>query len=341
MKLTSIPLLFLFAVLLFVSSVNMVHGQDRKGRKVLSGKVICLDPGHGGTADTDQYRVGPTGEREEWINLRVARILQRMLERNGAKVLMTRTEDVLVSLADRAALAMANQADMFLSIHHNATADRSVNFPIIYFHGSAEENVASVVLAKLLGESFKGALFTEETHLSVVSDFGIFPNSGAGVLRGTYGIPAVIAEASFFSHAPEEDRLKRSAYNKKEANAYLKAISAFFSIKKPLEIKEKLQPLKLSPFPVFQEAERMSPEAMNWMGNFAEGKRIVDNHLETEFENALRLLTLSVKSFPDSPVAREAHGYRVVLLEALGMVEEAEQERRRKQYFYPDLENLP
>jgi len=38
----------------------------------VSGKIICLDPGHGGTAKTDSFREGPTGEREEWINLRVA-----------------------------------------------------------------------------------------------------------------------------------------------------------------------------------------------------------------------------------------------------------------------------
>ena len=42
----------------------------------LAGRTICIDPGHGGTADTDSYRVGPTGEREEWIDLRVALILR-------------------------------------------------------------------------------------------------------------------------------------------------------------------------------------------------------------------------------------------------------------------------
>ena len=66
----------------------------------LEGRTICIDPGHGGTADTDSYRVGPTGEREEWIDLRVALILRDMLVERGAKVLMTRTEDVAVALQD-------------------------------------------------------------------------------------------------------------------------------------------------------------------------------------------------------------------------------------------------
>ncbi|EON76106.1 N-acetylmuramoyl-L-alanine amidase [Lunatimonas lonarensis] len=301
----------------------------------LAGKVICLDPGHGGTADTDQYRVGLAGEREEWINLRVGLVLKRLLEKAGATVLMTRESDLLVSLADRAEMAVANKADMFVSIHHNATADRSVNFPIVYFHGSAEENLAGVRLAKLIGDSFVASMFKGQSELSVVSDFAIFPNSGAGVLRGTYGIPAVVAEASFFSDPKEEKRLRRRSYNQKEAKAYFEAISAFFSHSADLPILEKKQPLTLTPFLVFQEAERMSPEAKNWHGNFMEGKKIVDDQSIELFDKALDLLTLSVKSFPDSPVAGVAHDYRARVLEALGKEADAEQERRRRRHFYP------
>src|SRR5690554_6243047 len=110
----------------------------------IKDKIICIDPGHGGTAETDSYRVGPTGEREEWVNLRVGLILKELLEDRGAKVIMTRSEDVQVTLAERAALAKEGNADLFISIHHNATADDQVNFPIIYFHGSANENRAGV-----------------------------------------------------------------------------------------------------------------------------------------------------------------------------------------------------
>ena len=64
----------------------------------LQGKVICLDPGHGGTAATDSYRVGLGGGREEWINLRVALELKKLLEAKGARVILTRTEYVDVPL---------------------------------------------------------------------------------------------------------------------------------------------------------------------------------------------------------------------------------------------------
>ncbi len=106
----------------------------------LADKTIVIDPGHGGTAEYDQYRVGPAGEREEWVNLRVALLLRDKLEARGARVLLTRTEDVEVALDVRARLAVENDADAFVSVHHNATADPDVNFPIVYYHANASEN---------------------------------------------------------------------------------------------------------------------------------------------------------------------------------------------------------
>jgi len=157
------------------------------GPRPLRGFTVVVDPGHGGTALTDSFRVGPTGEREEWVNLRVSLHLRDLLEKDGARVLMTRTEDDFVELADRARLAVENQADVFVSVHHNATADTSVNFPIIYFHGNASQNKASVLLGRFIGRELAGAMFDGETPVSLVSDFAIFPTRGTGVLRGSYG----------------------------------------------------------------------------------------------------------------------------------------------------------
>jgi hypothetical protein len=42
----------------------------------LNDKTICVDPGHGGTAHSDSFRVGPGGEREEWINLRAVSLFK-------------------------------------------------------------------------------------------------------------------------------------------------------------------------------------------------------------------------------------------------------------------------
>ncbi|MDN3687328.1 N-acetylmuramoyl-L-alanine amidase family protein [Cyclobacterium jeungdonense] len=337
--LSCFPLIALSVILLLAGSVFALPpiGQlnERQHTDSIKGKVIILDPGHGGTAATDSYRVGPTGEREEWVNLRVALYLKDMLERAGGEVLLTRAGDVFVPLEERSQLALHKQADLFVSIHHNATADRSVNFPIIYFHGSATENLGSVLLGKEIAVSLRKHLFKDKGPYSLVSDYTIFSKSGASVLRGTYGIPAVIGEATFFTHPKEEKRLKREAYNRKEARAYFEAIAAFFSeIRSP--ILEKNLPLKIPPFEVFQEAERMRPEALQWKENFQEAKRLYETGSSENKERAMSLLDLCVKSFPDSYLARECHVLRATILEEQGKLDESAMEFKRLEAYYPE-----
>src|SRR5690606_25432130 len=297
------------------------------------GKIIAIDPGHGGTAEIDSYRVGPTGEREEWVNLRVGLILKELLEEKGAKVVMTRTADVQVPLAERSLIAKEANADLFISIHHNATADKRVNFPIIYFHGSAKENKAGVAFGKALADAFKRHMFDQDSPGSLVSDYAIFPNGGASVLRGTYGIPAVLAEASFFTNPKEERRLKEKRYNRKEAVAYLEAIESFFG-EQQAPILEKSEPELIPVFEVYQEAERMQPEALLWYQDFEKGKALMVNGDKSSWEKAYELFTRSARSFPDSYVAGDCHQYRINLLEKLGRTEEAAQERKRLEAFF-------
>ena len=303
----------------------------------VSGKIICIDPGHGGTASSDNYRVGVAGEREEWVDLRVSLILKDLLEKKGAHVLMTRTEDVDVELKDRALLAVKNKADIFISLHHNATADRTVNFPIIYYHANASENQAGVQLGKCLAHRIREALFDEKTPISLVSDHTIFPESGTAVLRHSYGIPGIIGEASFFSNPEEEQRLKDRNYNQKEATAYLKAIEDFFSMK-TLPIKEKYSTIKIKPFKVFQEAERMDETAKKWREDFSEGKRLLDEKTTDSLQKAYELFTRSAKSFPDSYLASECHSYRASIFKTLGKTTEADKEQKRVAEYYVKID---
>jgi N-acetylmuramoyl-L-alanine amidase len=303
----------------------------------LEGKVICLDPGHGGTAAFDSYRVGPTGEREEWIDLRVALLLKDMLEAKGARVLMSRTQDVQVPLKDRAILAVDNNADVFISIHHNATADPGVNFPIVYYHANASENLASVQLGKCLAHRMNRALFDGKKPVSLASDHTIFPSAGTAVLRHSYGIPGVICEASFFSNPEEEQRLKDNEYNRKEAKAYVAALEDFFSLP-PLPIEEKYSHGKVAPFRVFQEAERMNETAKRWHQDFVEGKQLMGEETSAVLEKAYELFTRSARSFPDSWVARECHFYRAKILDRMGKKQEAAQEQRRAKEFYVPID---
>ncbi len=302
-------------------------------RNPLHQKIIVLDPGHGGTAETDSYRAGAAGEREEWVNLRVALELEKLLAENGAKVLLTRRDDTHVDLADRAQLAVDNRADLFLSIHHNATADTTVNFPTLYFHGYADENFASVRLAQITGEKLRSHLFNGGGPVVVASDHTIFPASGTAVLRESYGIPGIISEASFFTNPAEEQRLKQPEYNRLEAEALFDAIHTFFASRQPA-IREKNSLHDLPPFAVFREADRMQPQAKNWHDFAAEAKDFAGIDDEDAWEMAYTLASMSIRSFPDSPVARDAHLTRAYVLDKLGRGDEAESARTIAEQFY-------
>lgn len=327
--------LFILVFICFSTTYLSAWSVGVQRNNPIHGKVICIDPGHGGTAATDSYRVGPTGEREEWVNLRVALLLGEMLEEAGAKVILTRTTDTFIPLAERSKIAIENKADLFISIHHNATADPKVNFPIIYFHGSAEENQASVALGKEVAEKLVKHLFKGKGPYSLVSDFTIFSQSGSSVLRGTYGIPGIIGEATFFTSPKEENKLKSPEYNLKEAQAYFEAIAAYFASSEIAPIAEKEDPLEVVPFKVFQEAERMRPEAKAWKANFLKGKKLLRKGGDHRLVEAFDLLTLSARSFPDSYVAKACHELRVEILHLQNKAVEAKMEEKRIQFFYP------
>lgn len=301
----------------------------------LSGKIICIDPGHGGSAATDSYRQGPSGEREEWIDLRVALQLKQLLEEKGAKVLLTRSTDVPVPLEDRAKMATDNKADFFVSIHHNATADPSVNFPIVYYHGLSSANQAGVKFGKSLAKNLVKYMYKKKTPVSVVSDFTIFSGAGSSVLRGTYGIPGVLAEASLFTNPEEESRLKEKEHNYNEALAFAKAIEKFFNGNIP-PIRPKIQSDFPPQFATLQEAERMSPIARRWYQDYTEGKQLMKRKDKESLQKAYDLFTQSARSFPDSYVAAKCHTYRAVLLKKLGKPDEAIKEEIRVREFYPN-----
>jgi N-acetylmuramoyl-L-alanine amidase len=323
------------SVLLLVAA-SLAGGAAPRDRRPLAGRVICVDPGHGGTAASDDYRVGPTGEREEWIDLRVARMLRRELERRGARVLMTRTRDVPVELARRAAVAVDGRADLFISVHHNAAADPAVDFPVVYFHGNASENQAGVALGRAVASRLDQALFGGRGTPTLVSDFAIFPGTGAAVLRLSYGIPGVISEASFFTDPEEERRLRDEGYDRREAQALALAVQDFLA--QPVSPIENVgSRVDLPPFAVFQESERMKPEARRWRAAFDEARQLMARGGPEALADAYDRLSFSVRAFPDSPIAGECHRLRAEILDRQGRPDEAQAERRRSVEHYVDL----
>src|SRR5712664_958616 len=92
--------------------------------------IVVLDPGHGGTdvvgGSSPNNAGGPNGLLEKTLTLDVAQRTASALA-GHARVILTRTTDTNLPLADRAAVGRANHADVFLSIHFNGFHDRAVD----------------------------------------------------------------------------------------------------------------------------------------------------------------------------------------------------------------------
>jgi len=200
--------------------------------KYLEDWVIVLDPGHGGKADVEGYKRGPTGVREAEMNLRVAKLLRRLLEDAGARVFLTREGETSATADDRLKDTLERRAkfasdvprpdggvgaDLFISLHHNASSSSQSNYPSIWFHGEADGSEVALDAALAVGHRIGAELRNSGTGLTSVlmSDRQMF-QSGFGVLRHAR-VPAFLVESSFFTHPEEEQRLRDALYNLREA----------------------------------------------------------------------------------------------------------------------------
>ncbi|MGI9042949.1 MAG: N-acetylmuramoyl-L-alanine amidase family protein [Gemmatimonadaceae bacterium] len=89
-------------------------------------RLVVVDAGHGGVDPGMQGPIG-AGPRitEKHVTLSVSRMLEEELRRQGVEVMMTRTRDTLIALSDRGRIANRNKGDLFVSIHVNASGNRS------------------------------------------------------------------------------------------------------------------------------------------------------------------------------------------------------------------------
>ncbi|MFG5142549.1 N-acetylmuramoyl-L-alanine amidase, partial [Campylobacter lari] len=86
-----------------------------------SGKIIVIDPGHGGK---DPGTLGDKGVREKDVVLSVALKLGNELKKRGYKIYYTRSTDKFINLRDRTSMANEKMADLFISIHANAAPNK-------------------------------------------------------------------------------------------------------------------------------------------------------------------------------------------------------------------------
>ncbi len=194
--------------------------------KYLKGWTIALDPGHGGDAHLPNYKRGPTGVREAEINWRVAVLLQKLLTDAGARVVMTRDGDVDVGLAQRAAIANDAGADLFISLHHNASSRPTTNYGSVWYHGHVDDAEPALDAARYIAHRLGAELRTDVGLTSpLMSDQQMYAN-GFGVLRACE-MPAILCESSFHSNPDEEQRLRDAGYNLREAYAIYTALCEY------------------------------------------------------------------------------------------------------------------
>ncbi|MFA7658171.1 MAG: N-acetylmuramoyl-L-alanine amidase [Candidatus Gastranaerophilaceae bacterium] len=121
--------------------------------KPLKNVTIAVDAGHGGS---EFGAIGGCGDKEKDINLAIAKNLKQELENRGAKVVMTREDDVNVSLTDRVKIAKDKDASLLISVHANALPDgadpiKCRGTSVYYYHNQAKP-LADDVLNSMTAE---------------------------------------------------------------------------------------------------------------------------------------------------------------------------------------------
>lgn len=198
----------------------------------LKGKTITIDPGHGGS---DPGAIGPSKIMEKNITLAVAGEVQKMLEKAGAKVIMTRSRDTEVStpsatdvqeLSARTDIANNKAADLFISIHCNSFTNRDVGGTATYYYQKSQYDY-------LLAQSIQTNLVSK----TGLQDRGV-QKANFYVVKHTQ-MPAVLVELAFISN-PREEKLLNSAYFQKQAaQGIVNGIDKFFTAASSREVTAK------------------------------------------------------------------------------------------------------
>ncbi|PSL40664.1 N-acetylmuramoyl-L-alanine amidase [Planomicrobium soli] len=180
---------------------------------MLNGKVVYLDPGHGGK----DGGAAANGIVEKDLVLDISLRVEQLLQNAGFTVLMTRRTDIFLELAERTRLANASNADLFVSIHANA------------FNGSAK-GIETFWYDKHEAEESKR--LANEIQKNLVEQTGL---SDRRVAQGNYHVireteaPSALVEVGFIDNAIDAAKLKLAEYKQRAAEGIFAGILKFFT----------------------------------------------------------------------------------------------------------------
>lgn len=185
--------------------------------KAEKGEVcVVIDAGHGGD---DPGKIGINKEKEKDINLKIAKELKKLLEKEDIKVVMTRTDDAglyqqssnnkkVEDMRKRCEIISKAKPVFTVSIHQNSYPEESVKGAQVFYYGQSQEGKK---LAEILQKSLVANL-DPENHREAKA------NESYYLLRKTES-PTVIVECGFLSNSEEAELLATEEYQKKVAEA--------------------------------------------------------------------------------------------------------------------------
>jgi N-acetylmuramoyl-L-alanine amidase len=213
--------------------------------------TVVIDPGHGGE---EVGAKGPGGTLEKDVTLSIARKLRAQIVNTlGLQVFLTRDNDQDIGLDARTAIANNYKADLFVSIHANASRARGASGSEVYFlsyQASEEERriaqnegeapsrgtVPGSDLALILWDMAQSEHLEESSALAsrIQEELAVVTGSeGRGVKQAPFRVlvgaamPAVLVEAAFISNPDEEKLLTSEAWQAKVATALTRGIARY------------------------------------------------------------------------------------------------------------------
>lgn len=187
-----------------------------KPSKPLDGKLIVLDPGHGG------YDLGARmfSVDEKSLALSTALLTKKHLQEKGYRVILTRSRDVFISLEKRASIANETKGIVFVSIHFNA-ANNPIAKGVEVFYNLSQDKIRAGNSKKLASKVLENIVQKTSSENRGVKEGKFF------VIRETK-MPSILVEAGFMTHPDELHLLKDVNYRDKIAKGIAEGVDLYF-----------------------------------------------------------------------------------------------------------------